>query len=705
MALIQKIRQKSSLVLILMILAIVSFIAMLITQDSNRNWGDFSSTSIVAKVAGQSLENVDLERRMAVLERLYGSRQDNTLRNIAVSMFVDNALMKQEAEKMGFGVSKDELLDLQFGPNPSQFITRMPGLNDPKQLQSIKQAIQTNTLPAETKILWAEIENQVIQDRMQSKLNNVVSKAVYQPTWLLEDSYKELTNPVTFEYVKIPFTSIDDKEATVTDADYEAYMKNNKGRFINDDEEGRSVEFVQFPVIPTSQDSMKVYDKIAALAEPFRTTTKDSAFVIANGGTYTDTWVAKDGLVPSVKDSLYTSPIGKVMGPFVESKNYWLAKLIDRKSAPDSVKSRHILIKTGNAQQIADSLKTILEGNIALWDSLNMKYSEEGDFTKLKGGDLGYQPQGTFVAEFNDLLFFKATQGRLYTVATQFGVHLVQVTGIKAGKNESRVKVAYIRQPIVPGPETEKKAQIAADELLATSSNLEELKKNAAAKGLPMLPSPMFTANDPKGVGVLGTDEGTRALMRWAFEAKEGERSKTVYALREANDSYNNRYVVAGMKQILPLGALPLKTVKENITPQVKNIKKGEIIKSKINSSDLNAIAAQFGSKVDTATGVTFNVNFIPNIGNEQRVLATAFGTAEGQVSKPIVGELAVYVVKVVKKETIANTPINQESLRAQALSEIKNRIAQPDQRSGRTMLMRALYKHDGVVDNRLKFY
>ena len=122
-----------------------------------------------------------------------------------------------------------------------------------------------------------------------------------------------------------------------------------------------------------------------------------------------------------------------------------MAKLLERRTAPDSVKSRHILIQTPNAQKTADSLKALLEVNASLWDSLNAKFSSD-QVAKMRGGDLEYQPQGKMVPEFDNLIFYKAQQGKFYTVATQFGVHIVQVTGIKAGKNQSYAKVAYVRE-------------------------------------------------------------------------------------------------------------------------------------------------------------------------------------------------------------------------------------------------------------------
>lgn len=697
MALIQKIRSKSTLVLTLMVLAIISFIAMLITKDSSPDGSGglnkFSNTNTVAKVAGKELSIQDLDK---TAETMYGNRGGElNVRNGIFGFFVENALVSKEAAALGLGVSRDELLDLEFGPNPSQVITSNQALmQNPEQLGQIKTMIEKNTLQPQGKMYWAEIENQIIKERLQAKLNNLATKAVYTPTWLVDEGYKELTQPLDFEFVKVPFDRVDDKEAAITDADYEAYLKENRGRYEND-EESRTIEYVSFDVIPSVEDSAKISTKVSSLKDAFRTTDKDSAFAVANGGLVTPQYLLKDALAKAVQDSLFNAPVGTVIGPYLDNKNYYLAKLLERRTAPDSVKSRHILIQTPGAQKTADSLKALLEVNASLWDSLNAKFSSD-QVAKLRGGDLEYQPQGKMVPEFNDLIFYKAQQGKFYTVATQFGVHIVQVTGIKTGKNQSYAKVAYVREGLIPSQVTDRKASAAADELLLNSKNLEELKKNAAAKNLAVVPSTPFRTNDP-ALGALGQAEGIRQVIRWAYEAGVGERCKTTFGLREQGEAYNSKYVVAALKSVIPKGFPSVKDLKDQLTPYVKNRKKGEVLKSKITSSDLNAIAAQFNSKIDTAKGVTFNATFIPNLGAEACVIGSAFTTETGQVSKPIAGDNGVYVLKVTNKTNIDNSPVDKNVLRQQMASPIKGQI--------RGTILRSLRKKADLVDNRSKFF
>lgn len=692
MALIQKIREKSALVLILMALAIISFIAMLITQDSNRDWGSFSNTTTVAKVNGQELDIRQLE---GIAETMYGNNAgDLNVRNTIFNNFVENAMVTKETDALGLGVSKDELLDLEFGANPSPVITSNPGLmQNPEQLAQIKQLIETNTMQPQGKVYWAEIEKQIVKERVQAKLNSLVSKGIYTPTWMVEEGYKELTQPVDFQYVRIPFERVDDKEAVITDADYEAYLKENKARYENE-EEVRTIEYVVFDVNPSAEDSSKAFAKIAGLKDAFRTSAKDSAFAVANGGTVSG-YTKKDALTKAVQDSLFNAPVGTVVGPYLDNKNYMLAKLVDRRNAPDSVRSRHILIQTADAVKVADSLKTLLEANASLWDTLNTKFSTD-NVAKLKGGDLDFQPQGRMVPEFNDLIFYKAQPGKFYTVATQFGVHIVQVTGTKAGKNEVYAKIAYAREALIPSQVTDRAAANAADELLLNSKNLEELKKNAQAKNLAIQPSQPFRAND-QSLGTMAQAEGVRQIIRWAFESKAGERCKTTFGLREQGEGYNSKYVVAALKNIQAKGTPSVKDIKEQLTPYVKNRKKGDVLVSKINSSDLNAISNQFSAIIDSTKGVTFNTTFIPNLGSESRVIGAAFTVGVGGVTKPVVGQNGVYVLKITNKTNIENSPVDKNVLRQQMSMMVKNQLY--------GSLIKALRKNAGIEDNRAKFF
>jgi peptidyl-prolyl cis-trans isomerase D len=512
---------------------------------------------------------------------------------------------------------------------------------------------------------------------------------------VVDDGYKELTEPADFEYVRVGIEQVPDAEAVVSDSDIEKYINENKVRYTNE-EETRTVEYISFDVTPTLEDSMKLRDRISSLRDSFRNTTKDSIFAVTNNGVPPTQFQTKDQLSPAIKDSIFGAPVGTVMGPYVDAKAYWLAKVVDRKSAPDSVKARHILLKGAGMIKTADSLKALLVANPSLWDSLNTKYSGD-EASKIKGGDLGYASQGMYVPQFNDLLFYKAAQGPFYTVETQFGAHIVQVTGIKIGKNESRVKVALIREPIVPSAKTDRAASALADEILLSSKNGAQLKENATKKNLALTPAPPVKAND-LALGSFGQANGVRQLIRWAYEAKTGERANQSFAIQQQGEPFVSQYVVATLKAIAPKGLGTVAALKEQLTSAVRTKKKVEVLKAKMgNPSDLNAVASQYNSKIDTAFGVTFNATFLPKIGTEPRVLAAAFTNEIGKVSAPIAGESGVFVIKVNNRQTLTNSPVDKTALRQQLSGNIKNMV--------RGSLMRNLRKNASVTDNRSKFF
>lgn len=699
MALIQKIRSKSVLVITLMALAIAAFIGMLFTQDSNRTWGQLTNTSTIGKVDGQTLDYRELENRAQTLYQQRAS--DLNVRNGLFNQFVESTVVNKEAAALGLGISKDELRDLQFGKDLSPIVMSNPAFMDqntrqvdPAQLEKIKQAVDANTVPIEGKKYLKEIEDQVISERLQAKILNLATKAVYTPTWLTEAVQAQISAPTTFAFTRIPFDKVEDKDVNVTDADLEKYISENKARYTNE-EETRTLQYVQIDVKPSLEDSMKTFAKMEKLRDEFAKTNKDSSFVAANNGQMVGKYLGKEELPPVNRDTFAKISVGTVVGPYMDGKFVVLTKLLDRKTSPDSVHSRHILLQGANAQKTADSLKLLLDSGLAKWDSLNANFNTDPG-AKSKNGDLGTQGQGMFVSEFNDLIFFKAQTGKTYTVKSQFGVHVVQVLGVVAGKNEARVKIAFIRELLIPSAETDKKASTAADDLITSSKNLDELVKNAQAKGFVAQTSPATRANDMY-LGALGQATGIREILRWAFDSKVGERAKKSYALSDAGEAYPNKYIVPALKLISPKGQQTLADLRDQILPVVKNKKKGEVLKSKIGSADLASVAAQYQTRIDTARNVIFNAPFVSNLGNEPKFMGVALSTNVGSSTPAVVGESGVFVGQVLNKDVAANVNNNKEMMQ----KNMTNSAVQ----SLRSVIIKALRKNSSITDNRSKFF
>lgn len=720
MALIQKIRKQKWLMVGTLAGALILFIGMLMFDNNGQNIFGGSQTT-VGEIEGRKVEYREFS---GTHEMLYANAGSDGFSDRAYlwNFYVDQAILEKEAECIGVGVSKSELIELQFGEDDaklspvisSRYRNQSTQQLDRQQLSQLKdiitnnkidQMIKDNQLVPDFKYRWAHQEKEVIKDRLQRKITSMVEKGMYTPTWMAEVIDIEQTNRADFLYVQIPFDEIDTKSITLSDEDYKAYFEENKGQF-KQKEETRKLEYVVFDVKPTVQDSSAIRKSIEDLIPGFKTTENDSQFVLNNYGSIDEAYVKKSDLSSVVADSVFAMPIGGVYGPYLDLNSYKAVKLLGKKSVPDSVKARHILRKATDAASLAaaqktiDSLKTLIENGTGRFDSLAVKFSQDGSASK--GGDLGVFKPGAMVKEFNDVCFYKAELGKVYSVVSQFGVHLIEVTN-KYGSGETGVKVAYIAQEIVPSQATQESIREQALQLQEENKELESLRKAANAKGLMTETTPPLNVND-FSAGNLAPGQGSREMIRWAFgndqnasDVEVGDVSPQVYSFQNQGQFYVNKYVVAGLKTIIPEGIPNWKDVKEEIEPQVINRKKAELVKQQIQGKDLASIAGTYAVQVDTAQAITFASGFLPKTGNpEPKVVATAFKIELNKVSEPIVGNTGIFVVMTSNKVPGAATG-NIANIRQQ--SQVASRGM------ARNGIIQTLREQADIEDNRSRFF
>lgn len=724
MALISQIRKQKWLLVGSLAAALFLFIAMLMFDNPNQSFFGGSQT-LLGDINGRK---VDYREFSQVHEMLYRNAGGDGFsdRTSLWNYFVDEAIVEKEAQALGLGVSKTELLELQFGDDrsrlspiiTSRYINPNNNQLDREQLNQLKdiitsgkvdQMVADNQLIPDFKYRWAHQEKEVIKDRLQTKITNMVAKAMYTPTWMAEMIGNSQNELIDFLYVQVPFDEIQNSEVTLSDDDFKAYFNENKNQF-KQDEETRKVDYVVFNVRPTAKDSADIRQRIADLVTPFAQAENDSLFVENNYGSIDAAYVKKDALSTAIADTIFKMPIGSVYGPYLDLNTFKAVKLLDKKVIPDSVKARHILLKAEDqnsaiaANKTVDSLKTLLETGAASFDSLAARYSQDPSNAS-KGGDLGYFAPGTMVKPFNDVAFFEAEVGKVYKVFTQFGIHLLEVTDRKFGSSsEPSVKVAYLSQDIIPSQATQDAVREEALQLQEENPTLEALRKSAAAKGLDMETSPALKRND-YAVGNLGAGQGSRELVRWAFGVdpaakapKVGDVSPEVYSFQEPGAFYVSKYAVTGLKSIRPAGIPTFAEVKDEIEPQVINRKKGEMIAAKMaGKTDLASIASGFSVQVDTATSVSFASAFIQKAGAaEPKVVAKAFKVDLNQLSEPIVGNTGVFVLKPTNKPPVANAA-NIAQVRQSSQATIRG--------TARARLMQSLRSSADIEDNRSKFF
>lgn len=683
-------------------LGLGGFIVMDMVSAGSKSGGNQFT---IGEVNGEKLDWNEFQRTERIL---YPNSTGDTYgqRNYIWDYMVEDQLLREEGEELGLHVGEDELEELEFGTKVSPIIQRNfrdpnTGQMDRASLDQIKANLGTGNLQPQLEEFWKFQHEEIIKDRLQSKLSNLIKKTIYTPTWMAQQLQAEQGSSIDFEYVLVPYDMMDDAEVELTDDDYKTWMKEN-ARAIDLKEEIRHVDFVVFNVIPTSEDSMVIRDEITETIAAFRTAENDSQFVDNNYGTLDAVYFKKDDLAESIADTAFHMSKGEVYGPYIEGAAYRGFKVIDRKTIPDSVESRHILIRASNQNEAIaaltkiDSIKTVIEAGITPFDSMAMKISQDGSGPT--GGDLGWSAPGRMVKPFNDLLFYTAEPGELNIITTQFGVHLVEVTGRKYIDNEVGVRLAYLDAPIVPSEETQAEIYDDALEFSGQNRTLEALKAELANKPELSLESAQGLTANGYQFSTLGSGGTSRDIIRWAFEpgVKPGMVSPDVYVYDEPTLFYNARYVVPALRTIIKAGVQTLEGVKETYKNQVAAKKKGQILAAKITSQDLNAVASQFGVEVDTFNNVNFNMSYLQGLGNENNVIGKVTSLSEGAVAGPIVGASGVYMVKVIQR-TEASLSTDIMAFRGQLTATSRNSV---DSR-----LIEAIKSTAEIEDFRYNFY
>ena len=702
MALIGKIRKNMWLVIVLLALALAGFIIMDMTNANNT--GSFGSRTTIGEVAGEKIDYMDFQRAESALYS--GSGDVYGRRNSLWNYFIENAIIDNIAESTGIGVGTEELNELEFGVNLSPLVQsfyRNPqtGQVDRAQLDEIKKAIDEGTVSnPEFATRFNELRKQVIKTQKQTKLNNLVAKSIYTPTWYAETMDKLNNESATFEYVKVPFESVQDSEIKLTDEDFASYIKENAVKYTNE-EEVRNISYIVFDVKPTLEDSLKIKEELTGLAAEFSNSTNDSLFTANNNGFYSNNYSKKDDLTGKLKDTITSLSVGQVYGPYIDNNNYVVAKLVGKKVVADSAKASHILrsVTNGDPLQLAaaskyiDSIRTaITAGSISFADAA-IANSQDG--SAQKGGDLGTFAPGAMVPKFNDAVF-NGKEGSLYTVTTEFGVHLIKVDKLIYTNNESKYNVAYLAKPIVPSEATQNGVEDKVMGLLETNKTLEDLNK-LATNDIKIETAGGIKKNDYT-FATLGTGQTSRDIIRWAYEddTDAGDVSSTLYTYTDEANYVDSKHVIVGLKSIDKAGLATVESVKSTIEPLVKNVKKAEKIKSKITGTDLNAIASTFAQTVATAENVTFGSAMLPDAGQEPLVVGKVFALNAGATTTPVVGNTGVYVAKLITK-----TPATSE---AGAFGS-KMQLTQQARMQVSYKLMESLKKSNKVEDNRFTFF
>lgn len=658
----------------------------------------------LGEIAGQYVSYQDFEQRVQSMFEIYKLSGTSTIdeataesiREQVWQQMVRERIQDNQYKKLGIGVSTEEVDELVLGNEPHPIVTqlftdRTTGVFNKSFLVNFLKQIEVDET---AKKYWLFFENEIVNDRMNTKYNTEVSQGLYVTSKQAEYDRMLSGATVDFSYIVKNYASVPDSSVTVTVSDIEAYYEKHKDNFKRNPL--RDIEYVTFEVTPSEEDTKMAEEWIQKTKEEFTTAPDPVQFInLTADSRHVGFYVPINEVPEPLKAFVVKEDRNTVFGPYLEDGSYKIAKLIDVADRPDSVHVRHILVSAGQtrtmvqAKHRADSLVTVIKGG-ASFNTVAMANSDDQGSAQV-GGDLGWFPEGRMVVPFNNACF-TAKKGEIVTVETTFGIHIIEV--LDRAKTSHKYNIGIVDRKIIASSTTNQRIYSQASQFAGTNDTYEKFNSAIASQNLNKR-----VANDvtPQQKTLPGL-ENARGLIISLFSAEVG---KTVLDNnQQAVFETGDQYVVAFCTRIQEEGIAPLKDVENDIRFILLKDRKAEVITAEFNKNNsegkmLDDIARSMGLNVQEATQINFRSYTVPGAGSEPALIAAASASKQGIVSGPVKGENGVYMLMV----NSLTTPAGED------LKLIRDRLASTFRMRGAYEAYEALRKSANIVDKRYKFY
>ena len=674
MATLQKIRTKAGLLVSIVIgLSLAAFILGDMFKSGNSLFQ--RNRMEVGEIDGESIQYPDFQKKMDELAEIYkmnsqrSQLDENTMvqvREQTWQTLVRDIVMGDVYKDLGITVSSDELFDMLQGTNLHPIIQQIfrdpnTGQVDRNAVISFLKNLDTGGVNAEQRQYWLYLENQIVDDRKQSKYTNMVGKGLYVTNAEAQDALEAKGKQVNFDYIMLNVTSVADSQVVVNDKDLRTYYNAHKEDYKQD--KLRKIEYINFPVKPSPGDFKNAEEWINDIKSDFENAKDDVQFVNSNSDiSYDDTWYKKSTLPENIGAWIFDEDAkkGDVFGPYFENDAYKLAKVHSIEMMPDSVEARHILLQVNSQaevaskQALADSLKTAIE-NGSNFAALASQFSADQG-SAAQGGDLGWFGRGQMVKQFEQAAF-NNKKNEVSVVTSQFGIHIVQTTA--RGKLLKQAQVAFLIRNVVPSTQTYQDVYSQASKFASENTTKAEFDAAVTEQNLDKKVATV-RENDRQIAGL----ENPRNLIRAAYDTEEGkiiisQEGSTIFEL-------GDNFVIAALTKVTEEGTTPFEDVKDRIELSVLKEKKIKFLEQKASKaiegkSDMNDIASALDAEVQSASNINFESFQLPGVGLEPFVIGTVTSLEVDKISKPIPGNNGVFIAMVTSVNDNSNLDLASE--------------------------------------------
>jgi len=650
MGLMNKLRDKTHIILIILI---VAFLATIVFE-----WGmDYlgvrgGQVTELGSVNGQEIKYTDYESQVnfAIDQQRQQTGEDpdenvvKMIRDQVWDQMVTQILAEQEIKRLGITVTNQEILNWVYNsPQTLPDVIKKNFIDSTGQFNMAvyQQALSTKT-PEVTKF-WSQVEEYLKQTLLSQKLQSVITGTVRVTEGEVMQKYKDDNIKASFDFVFLDPNSVPDASIQISEDDLKNYYDKHKDDFKRD--ESAKLKYVLFPDIATMEDTVSTEKMMKALVKDLRklNPADSTTFGVVNDNSaskFTNNFVKPNEIAAEVSAFLFNASKDSVSDVIKASDGFHLVRMIDSKEGTETfTNAQHILINFGadtnaakvKAEQVAQRLRAGEDFNKLAAENSN------DDGNKFKGGDLGWFGKGAMVKEFEDAVTSAKIGDIVGPVKTQFGYHIIRVKG----RQSKEFKFADIKKTVKPSTKTKDAARKRAEDF-AFVSKKGSLDEEAKKLGLQVVDIPNYIS---KGAFIPGAGQNT-TVTKFALEEKKGAISdpikvQTGYAVYQVTDKFPAGNYSFDELKIQQLPALVKAEKKLDILKQ-----QATELKSKI-SGDINSLKAVNPQiviqKADTVTVSAPS----PLIGADFDFANAVYKLQNGQISEPIRSARGYYLVQM----------------------------------------------------------
>ncbi len=554
----------------------------------------------------------------------------------AWAALVKQTLLDQQFKKFGITLQDQEVVEALNSQTPPRVIQQYftnpaTGAIDRNKLESVRRD------PREKEV-WLQLEKYIRLELKESKLLRALLTLNHVTDRDLGDLVTKVYTRFSASFIPFPLSFAgSDSSFPVKDEEIKKYYDEHK-ELLKQDKPSRKADFVFFPLIPSSKDSLAVRTELETIRAEFSSSVNDSDLVKVQSDNPTGinkAYSRADFSVAAGDAFFIPSNLtpGKIVGPIADQGIYRLLKVKQvSQAAQPAARASHILLRFNPASS-AD-VQRVRELSVFIFKQLQAgvpfellakKYSADSG-SAVNGGDIGWITKERVVPQFAAAVFSARPGSIVGPIQTQFGLHIIKVTGF-----DSRAVVcSEIDRNIRPSTET-----VDSGRRLATAFQINAKEsgfdKSAAASKLTVNSTGEFVRRMP--ISQIGYSEKVSAF---AFKAGEGD-------LSDVLETEKGFFVMRLTAKNDTGYRLLDQELKAKIRAELVQEKKGAALEKKLAAMakapgvTLEKIAASHaGLKVVVADSIRWSDGFIPGYGVDQPLVEAISGLVPSRLSAPV---------------------------------------------------------------------